>query len=66
MATTLGELKNKKAVLRSCIEIEHVADGVVSEKTFIDYEIVLAQLRYAESKLLSPLDKCTRCKHLHE
>lgn len=63
---TLLELKNRKAVLRSCIEIERVADGEVSEKTFQDYEQNLAQMRAAEMQLLKPFDKCSRCKWLHE
>jgi len=49
---TLLELKNRKAVLRSCMEIDHVVDGEISIETFIDYEIVLAQLRIADNQLL--------------
>lgn len=64
--TTLLALKNRKAVLRSCIEIERVADGEVSEKTFQDYEQNLAQMKAAETQLLKPFDKCSRCKWLHK
>jgi len=66
MMTTLLQLKNRKADLRSCIEIERKADGAVSEKTLRDYELVVAQLRAADVQLLKPIDKCTRCKWLHE
>lgn len=58
MMTTLLALKNRKAVLRSCMEIERVVDGEVSEETFIDYVIVLHQLRAADSQLLG-----TRCNN---
>ena len=64
--TTLLALKNRKAVLRSCIEIERKADGAVSEKTFNDYETVLCHLIFAEAKLLKPFDRCARCKYLNE
>lgn len=63
---TLLELKNRKAVLRSCIEIERKADGAVSEKTRTDYAEVLALLGIAEADLLKPIDKCARCRWLHE
>ena len=56
--TTLLELKNRKAVLRSCMEIEQIADGEVSEKTFTDYRTVLTQLRAADEQFLG-----TKCNN---
>jgi glycerol-3-phosphate cytidylyltransferase-like family protein len=50
---TLLQLKNRKAVLRSCMEIDKVVDGKVNVKTFQDYEEILAQLRAADEQLLN-------------
>ena len=62
---TLVELKNRKAVVKSCMEIDKVVDGEVSEENFIDYQIVLARLRAGNIKLLKPDDKCANCKWRH-
>lgn len=64
--TTLLALKNRKAMLESCMEIEEVADGDVSEKTLVDYMAICARLVFAERQLLKPFDRCARCKHLHD
>lgn len=52
---TLLALKKRKAALISCMEMERESNLKVSEKTFIDYKIVLAQLAAAEDKLLKPI-----------
>ena len=66
MMITLLDLKNRKAVLQSCMEIEKKADGEVSEKTFKDYKLVLTQLRFAEIQLLKPFNRYNRCRWLLE
>lgn len=63
---TLLQLKNRKADLRNMMIAERKTMGAVSEKTFNKYEAVTCHLIFAESKLLKPVDKCTRCRHLHE
>jgi len=52
---TLVELKMKKAELRDQMDAERKYHGSIDPETFIEYQEVLRDLRWAESKLLKPI-----------
>lgn len=64
--TTLLALKNRKAELRTIMQDSEAEGQLVDEEIFIEYQIVVEQLSVADSKLMKPVDRCTRCKWLHE
>ena len=64
--TTLLALKNRKAELRTIMHDAETDGQLVKEETFIEYQTVLDLLIVADSKLMEPVDKCVRCKWLHE
>ena len=64
--TTLLALKNRKAELRSIMIVAKKDGQRIDEEIHTDYQTVIDQLAVAEEKLLKPVDKCARCKHLHE
>lgn len=64
--TTLGTLKNRKAELRTIMHDFETEGQLVDEVIFIEYQTVVEQLSVADSKLMKPVDRCARCKWLHE
>ena len=52
---TLLELKMKKAELRDQMDAERKYHGCLDEETFIEYNEVIRELRWVESKFLKPI-----------
>ena len=64
--TTLLDLKNRKAELRTQMN-ESEINGEQSEvAVLIEYFNITDQLVIADKLLMKPVDKCIRCKWLHE
>ena len=64
--TTLGTLKNRKAELRTIMRDSEREGELVDGDIFIEYRTVVNQLIIADTNLMKPVDKCVRCKWLHE
>jgi len=64
--TTLLALKNKKAELRNTIHAANMDGLLVDDEIQNEYETVIEQLSVAERNLLKPVDRCVRCRWLHE
>ena len=64
--TTLLDLKNRKAELRTQMNDAEVDGAFVEEVVLIEYQTVNERLAIADKRLMKPVDKCIRCKWLHE